>query len=87
MKWYGVNVQLLLNLMHPHKQLLLTLHASTTSAKHILHEELELARGFTTRGGGDKLLTMSMMRAQSTWWRSTRSRARNTFAFAFGSFL
>ena len=47
-----MNVQLLLNVMHPHKQLLLMLCASTTIPIHILHEELELARGLTIGGGG-----------------------------------
>ena len=78
-----MNVKLLLNAVHPNKHLLVTLHASTTSPKHILHEELELSRRLTT-GGGDRRLTMSMARARSTWWRSMGGRARSTFAFSFG---
>jgi len=61
------------------------LNASTTSSKHILKEELELARGLTTKGGGGLMfLTMITARARRTWWRSTAGgRTRSTFGFAF----
>jgi hypothetical protein len=47
-----VNIKLLLNVVHPHYHLLLTLCASTIGSKHVLHEELELVGRLTTGGGG-----------------------------------
>jgi hypothetical protein len=83
MRWRGVNVQLLLNAMHPHEHLLHPLSTHTTSYKHVLHEELELARSLAIEGGGDRLLTMSTTRARATWSEGTRGRARSSFAFDF----
>jgi hypothetical protein len=81
-RWCGVNIKLLLNLIKLLKRLLLMLGTSTTSSKHVLHEELELVGGLTTGGGGLRLLTMSLARARSTWWRSpTGGRTRSTLAF------
>jgi hypothetical protein len=48
-RWCRVNIKLLLNPTKPLKHFLLMLDTSTASSKHVLHEELELARGLTTR--------------------------------------
>ena len=65
---------MLLQVILPLKHVLLTLSASTTSSKHVLHEELELVWRPLTRRGRRSLLTRSMARARSR--RRRRARAR-----------